>query len=189
VILICIFVYITVIAEKPLDPIATIVMEDGGEIVIELYPDIAPNTVRNFVSLIKQGFYDGLIFHRVIPGFMIQGGDPDGTGYGGPGYNIKGEFSSNDVKNDLAHTRGVISMARSQEYDSGGSQFFIVIEESTHLDGDYAAFGRVISGMETADRIVSVKKDKNYKPYTDQKIQTITIENADTMKEPKIITE
>lgn len=159
------------------NPIATIVMEDGGEIVVELYPDIAPNTVANFVELANSDFYDGLIFHRVIPGFMIQGGDPEGTGAGGPGYSIKGEFTKNGFQNDLKHTRGVISMARANPYDSAGSQFFIVHADSPHLDTNYAAFGMVISGMETVDRIASVKTNPlNDKPITEQKIKSITVD-------------
>ncbi|MFD3156955.1 peptidylprolyl isomerase [Haloimpatiens sp. FM7330] len=151
-------------------------MENGKKIKIELYPEIAPNTVRNFVSLVKKGFYDGLTFHRVIPGFMVQGGDPKGTGVGGPGYSIKGEFSSNDFKNDLKHERGVISMARSQMPDSAGSQFFIMVKEAPHLDGEYAAFGKVIEGMEEVDRIVSAKRDENDKPLEAQKMKKVTVD-------------
>ena len=135
------------------NPIVTFEMENGDIIKAELYPEIAPNTVNNFISLINQGFYDGLIFHRVIKGFMIQGGDPKGTGMGGPGYGIKGEFTSNGFKNDLAHEAGVLSMARSMMPDSAGSQFFIMHKDSPHLDGDYAAFGKVIEGMDVVDRI------------------------------------
>jgi peptidyl-prolyl cis-trans isomerase B (cyclophilin B) len=142
--------------EEKENPIATIEMEDGGIIKIELFPVIAPNTVANFISLANAGFYDGLIFHRTIPEFMLQGGDPDGTGMGGPGYGIKGEFSQNNVKNSISHTRGVISMARSGHPDSAGSQFFIVHEDSNFLDGAYAGFGRVLEGMEVADKIVNV---------------------------------
>ena len=137
------------------NPIVTIEMENGGVIKAELYPEIAPNTVRNFIDLINRGFYDGLIFHRVIPGFMIQGGCPEGTGMGGPGYSIKGEFSRNGFKNDLKHTRGVLSMARAMHPDSAGSQFFIMVADAPHLDGQYASFGKVIEGMEVADKIVS----------------------------------
>lgn len=135
-------------------PIVTIIMEDGGEIKIELYPSVAPETVNNFISLAKKGFYDGTIFHRTIPGFMAQGGDPEGTGMGGPGYSIKGEFSKNGVENKLSHVRGVVSMARSSMPNSAGSQFFIVVDDSTFLDGEYAAFGSVISGMDVVDKIV-----------------------------------
>jgi len=134
---------------------ATITMEDGGTIGLELYPELAPQSVRNFVYLARQGFYDGLTFHRIIKGFMIQGGDPEGTGIGGPGYSIKGEFRSNGFKNDLKHDRGIISMARSQSYDSAGSQFFIMHADYHSLDGDYAAFGRVITGMEVVDRLAN----------------------------------
>ncbi|SFG42476.1 peptidylprolyl isomerase [Oribacterium sp. WCC10] len=137
------------------NPIVTITMDDGKDIKIELYPDIAPITVENFVKLVKDGFYDGLTFHRIIPGFMIQGGDPEGNGTGGPGWNIKGEFSSNGVKNDLHHSRGVISMARAMDPDSAGSQFFIMHADAAYLDGEYAAFGKVIDGMDEVDRIAS----------------------------------
>ena len=136
------------------NPIVTFEMENGHTFKAELYPELAPESVGNFVELVKSGFYDGLIFHRVIPGFMIQGGDPTGTGMGGPGYTIKGEFAANGVKNDLKHTRGVISMARSMDPNSAGSQFFIVVDDAPHLDGQYAAFGRVTSGMECVDKIV-----------------------------------
>lgn len=139
------------------NPIVTIEMEDGGIIKIELYPEKAPQTVRNFVSLIKKGFYDGLIFHRTIPGFMAQGGDPEGTGMGGPGYSIKGEFSENGFENDVSHKRGIISMARSMMPDSAGSQFFIVTDDSEFLDGKYAAFGNVIEGMDVVDKIVKTR--------------------------------
>lgn len=158
------------------NPIVTMTMENDKEITIELYPDVAPNTVANFVSLIKDGFYDGLIFHRVIPGFMIQGGDPDGNGSGGPDYAIKGEFSSNDVENDLVHERGVLSMARSQDPDSAGSQFFIMVEDSPHLDGEYAGFGKVTDGIEVADDIVSVERDASDKPEEDQKIKKVEVD-------------
>ena len=141
------------------NPIVTIEMENGGAMKAELYPDVAPNTVNNFIALAKSGFYDGLIFHRVIPGFMIQGGDPQGVGMGGPGYCIKGEFAQNGFQNDLAHTRGVLSMARAMDPDSAGSQFFIMVDDAPHLDGGYAAFGKVIEGMDTADGIVSPKRD------------------------------
>ncbi|NMB00788.1 MAG: peptidylprolyl isomerase [Firmicutes bacterium] len=149
---------------------------DLGIIEIELYPDLAPNTVRNFISLVQKGFYDGVIFHRVIPGFMIQGGDPTGTGTGGPGYSIKGEFSQNGFPNTLKHERGVISMARTMVPDSAGSQFFIMVNNAPHLDGAYAAFGRVVSGMEVADKIVSVKRDRMDKPLVEQRIKKVTVE-------------
>ena len=152
------------------DPIVTIEMEDGGVMKAELYPAVAPNTVNNFISLARSGFYDGLIFHRVIPGFMIQGGDPDGAGTGGPGYSIKGEFAQNGVKNELLHTRGVLSMARTMDPDSAGSQFFVMVADAPHLDGGYAAFGKVIEGMETADAIVSAKRDWNDRPKKDQRM-------------------
>lgn len=158
------------------NPIVTITMEDDAKVLVELYPQIAPNTVNNFVSLIEDGFYDGLIFHRVIPGFMIQGGDPDGTGGGGPGHSIKGEFSSNGFENDLKHDRGVISMARTPQPDSAGSQFFIMAAESSSLDGDYASFGKVIEGMEVVDAIVTTERDGNDKPLEDQQIKTIKID-------------
>ena len=137
------------------NPIVTFEMESGGKMVAELYPEVAPNTVNNFISLIKKGFFDGLIFHRVIPGFMIQGGDPQGSGMGGPGYEIPGEFTANGFQSDLKHDRGVLSMARSSNPDSAGSQFFIMVDPAPHLDGQYAAFGKVIEGMEVADAIVS----------------------------------
>ncbi len=143
---------------------------------VELYPDIAPNTVKNFVSLVKKGFYDGVIFHRVIPGFMIQGGDPQGVGTGGPGYSIKGEFAANGFDNPLKHTKGVISMARSSRPDSAGSQFFIMVDDAPHLDGSYAAFGKVIEGIEEADRIVSVKRNLADKPLEDQRMARVTVE-------------
>lgn len=151
-------------------------MENGDVMRGELYPEIAPITVENFIKLVNDGFYDGLIFHRVIPGFMIQGGCPQGTGMGGPGYAIKGEFSGNGVKNDLKHTRGVISMARSMMPDSAGSQFFIMVEDAPHLDGQYAAFGKIIEGMETADAIVNAKRDYSDRPYEDQRMKKVTIE-------------
>ncbi|HKK96171.1 MAG TPA: peptidylprolyl isomerase [Anaerovoracaceae bacterium] len=150
-------------------------MESGEIMEGELYEDKAPETVENFVSLIGKNFYDGLIFHRVIPGFMIQGGCPDGTGMGGPGYTIKGEFDSNGVKNDLKHTKGVLSMARSMMPNSAGSQFFIMVEDSPHLDGEYAAFGKITSGIDVADRIVSVKRTRMDKPVEDQKIKSIKL--------------
>ena len=150
-------------------------MEDGGIMEGELYEDIAPATVENFVSLLEKGFYDGLIFHRVIPGFMIQGGCPDGTGMGGPGYTIKGEFAHNGFKNDLKHDRGVLSMARAMDPNSGGSQFFIMTEKAPHLDGEYAAFGKITSGMDVADRIVNTERDMMDKPLKDQKIRSIKL--------------
>lgn len=158
------------------NPLVTIEMESGNKIKIELYPEIAPQTVENFVSLVSKGFFDGLIFHRVIPNFMIQGGDPDGTGMGGPGYSIKGEFTANGFKNELKHHRGVISMARSGDPNSAGSQFFIMVADSPHLDGQYASFGRVIEGIEEADRIVSVKTDFRDKPLEPQRMKKVTVE-------------
>lgn len=158
------------------NPIVTFEMEDGGKMVAELYPEVAPNTVNNFISLVKSGFYNGLIFHRVIPGFMIQGGCPQGTGTGGPGYSIKGEFSANGVPNDLKHSRGVLSMARAMHPDSAGSQFFIMVEPAPHLDGQYAAFGKVIEGLDVADAIVSADRNRMDKPYQDQRMKTVTVE-------------
>ena len=158
------------------NPIVTIEMESGGVMKAELYPDVAPNTVNNFISLVQSSFYDGLIFHRVIPGFMIQGGDPDGMGSGGPGYCIKGEFAQNGFQNDLAHTRGVLSMARTMEPDSAGSQFFVMVDDAPHLDGGYAAFGKVIEGMETADAIVSAKRDWNDRPRQAQRMKKVTVD-------------
>lgn len=157
-------------------PIITIEMEDGSIIKAELYPDTAPRTVDNFVNLVQKGTYNGLIFHRVIPNFMIQGGDPLGTGAGGPGYTIPGEFKNNGFNNNLKHTRGVLSMARTQDPNSAGSQFFIMIKDTPQLDGDYATFGKVIQGMEEVDKIVSVKRDKNDKPLTPQKMKKVTVE-------------
>lgn len=158
------------------NPIVTITMEDGGVMKAELYPEIAPNTVNNFISLVKKGFYDGLIFHRVIPGFMIQGGDPQGTGMGGPGYSIKGEFSLNGFQNDLKHTRGVLSMARAMDPNSAGSQFFIMHVDYPYLDGQYAAFGKVVRGIEVVDKIAGVPTSRwNNRPYEDQVIDTIRI--------------
>lgn len=158
------------------NPIVTIEMENVGSIKVELYKDTAPNTVKNFVSLVKSGFYDGLIFHRVIPGFMIQGGCPEGSGIGGPGYSIKGEFKINGVNNPVKHERGVISMARSGHPDSAGSQFFIMVADSSHLDGQYASFGKVIEGMEVADKIVATKRDFRDKPKEEQKIKKMTVD-------------
>ena len=151
-------------------------MEDGGVMKGELYEDIAPESAANWEKLANEGFYDGLIFHRVIPGFMIQGGCPEGTGMGGPGYTIKGEFTANGFKNDLKHERGVLSMARAMDPNSAGSQFFIMTSTSPHLDGQYAAFGRVTSGMEVADRIVNSRRDRWDKPLIDQKIKSIRVE-------------
>ena len=158
------------------NPIITIQMKNGGTMKAELYPEIAPETVKNFVDLASKGFYNGLIFHRVIPGFMIQGGDPEGTGMGGPGYCIKGEFTSNGFRNDLKHTRGVLSMARAMNPDSAGSQFFIMHEDSPHLDGQYAAFGKIIEGIEVVDQIASVKTDYNDRPYEEQQIEFMTVQ-------------
>lgn len=154
---------------------ATITMQNGKTMTLELYPETAPITVENFVKLAKEGFYDGLIFHRVIEGFMIQGGDPDGTGCGGPGYSIKGEFAANGVKNDLKHTRGVISMARAMDPNSAGSQFFIMHEDAPHLDGQYAAFGKMTDGFDTLDEIAETDTDRMDRPRNEQKIKSITI--------------
>lgn len=158
------------------NPIVTFEMEDGKVFKAELYPEVAPNTVNNFLSLVKKGFYDGVIFHRVIAGFMIQGGDPKGIGVGGPGYCIKGEFSANGVKNDLKHQRGVLSMARTQVPDSAGSQFFVMHADADYLDGQYAAFGKVIEGMDVVDAIASVRTDFRDKPLKEQKMKKVTAE-------------
>ena len=158
------------------NPIVTIEMEDGGTIKAELYPEIAPNTVNNFISLINKGYYDGVIFHRVIPGFMIQGGDPKGMGTGGPGYSIKGEFTRNGFKNDLKHDRGVLSMARTMMPNSAGSQFFIMHKNSPHLDGQYAAFGKVLEGMDVVDAIANTRRGPNDKPLTPQVMKKVTVE-------------
>lgn len=158
------------------NPIVTIEMENGDVMKAELYPEIAPNTVNNFVSLVNKGFYDGVIFHRVIRGFMIQGGDPQGTGVGGPGYSIKGEFSYNGFANDLKHTKGVLSMARTMEPNSAGSQFFIMHETSPHLDGQYAAFGKVVEGEDIIDKIAAVATDYMDKPLEEQKMKKVTVE-------------
>lgn len=158
------------------NPIVTFEMENGDIFKAELYPEIAPNTVNNFISLINSNFYDGLIFHRVIKNFMIQGGDPQGTGMGGPGYSIKGEFSSNGFKNDLSHQAGVLSMARSMMPDSAGSQFFIMHKDSPHLDGEYAAFGKVIEGMDIIDKIANVKTDRADRPVEEEKMKKVTVE-------------
>ena len=157
------------------NPIVTFTMENGDVMKAELYPEIAPNTVNNFISLVKKGFYDGLIFHRVIAGFMIQGGDPEGSGMGGPGYSIKGEFNYNGVENNLKHSRGVLSMARAQHPDSAGSQFFIMHADAPHLDGQYAAFGKVTEGIEVVDKIAETPTDMQDKPIEDQIIKTIRL--------------
>ena len=170
------------------NPIVTITMEDGGIIKAELYPEVAPNTVNNFIDLINRGFYDGLIFHRVIPGFMIQGGCPEGNGMGGPGYSIKGEFSRNGFKNELKHTKGVLSMARTMDPNSAGSQFFIMVADAPHLDDQYASFGKVIEGMKVVDKIVHAKTDYSDRPYEDQVIKSMTVETfGETYSEPEII--
>ena len=158
------------------NPVVTFEMENGDLIKAELYPEIAPNTVNNFISLVKKGFYNGLIFHRVINGFMIQGGCPDGIGTGGPGYSIKGEFAQNGVQNDLAHTPGVLSMARAMHPDSAGSQFFIMHKTSPHLDGSYAAFGRVIEGLDVVDKIATTRTDFRDRPMTPQVMKSVTVD-------------
>ena len=158
------------------NPVVTFVMENGDTFKAELYPDIAPQSVNNFVSLVSKGFYNGLIFHRIIPGFMIQGGDPEGTGMGGPGYNIKGEFAQNGFKNDLKHTEGVLSMARAMHPDSAGSQFFIMHKTSPHLDGSYAAFGKVTEGMDVVNRIAETATDWSDRPLEEQKIASMTVD-------------
>lgn len=168
-----------------MNPTFKITMENGGVIEGELYPDKAPQSVRNFIDLCDHHFYDGLIFHRVIPGFMIQGGCPEGTGMGGPGYCIKGEFKLNGVKNNLSHKRGVLSMARAQAANSAGSQFFIMHADAKHLDGQYAAFGKVTSGMDVVDAIASVQTDRNDRPQVEQKIASITVDtHGETYPEP-----
>ena len=167
------------------NPIVTITMKDGGVIKCELYPEIAPESVNNFISLINKHFYDGLIFHRVIRGFMIQGGCPDGTGMGGPGYSIKGEFASNGVTNDLKHTEGVLSMARAMHPDSAGSQFFIMHKTSPHLDGSYAAFGKVIEGMDVVNKIAETRTDYSDRPLEDQVMASVTVDTfGETYPEP-----
>lgn len=158
------------------NPIVTFNMKGGDVFYVELYPDVAPNTVNNFISLVNKGFYNGLCFHRVIEGFMIQGGDPKGNGTGGPGYSIRGEFTKNGFKNNLKHKRGVISMARSMMPNSAGSQFFIVHADAPHLDGQYAAFGQVIDGMDVIDKIAAVNVDYNDKPLRDQIIESVTVD-------------
>ena len=158
------------------NPVVTITMDNGDVIKAELYPEIAPNTVNNFISLVKKGFYDGLIFHRVINGFMIQGGCPDGTGMGGPGYSINGEFAQNGVKNELRHTEGVLSMARAMHPDSAGSQFFIMHKNAPHLDGAYAAFGKVTEGMDVVNQIAETDTDYSDRPLDEQKIKSMTVD-------------
>lgn len=168
------------------NPIVTITMENGDSIKVELYPEIAPNTVRNFISLANKGFYDGLIFHRVIRGFMIQGGCPQGTGTGGPGYNIKGEFAQNGFQNNLSHDPGVISMARAMHPDSAGSQFFIMHEKSPHLDGAYAAFGKVTEGMDVVNKIAETATDFRDRPLEPQKMKSVTVETfGETYEKPE----
>ena len=158
------------------NPIVTFTMENGDVMKAELYPDVAPNTVNNFISLVKKGFYDGLIFHRVIAGFMIQGGDPEGSGMGGPGYSIKGEFNYNGVENNLKHSRGVLSMARAQHPDSAGSQFFIMHADAPHLDGQYAAFGKLVEGEDVLDSIASIDTDWSDRPRTPQVMKTVSVD-------------
>lgn len=160
------------------NPIVTFEMKNGDTFYVELYPEIAPNTVNNFISLVNKGFYNGLCFHRVIEGFMIQGGDPKGTGAGGPGYSIRGEFTRNGFKNDLKHKRGIISMARSMMPNSAGSQFFIMHKDSPHLDGQYASFGAVIDGMDVIDKIATTNVDYNDKPYEDQIMKKVTVDTC-----------
>lgn len=170
------------------NPVVTIEMENGDIIKAELYPEIAPNTVNNFISLINHNFYDGVIFHRVINGFMLQGGDPDGTGMGGPGYSIKGEFTNNGFKNDLKHEPGVLSMARTMIPDSAGSQFFIMHKTSPHLDGEYAAFGKVIEGMDVVNKIAEVPTDWSDRPTEEQKMKKVTVETfGETYPEPETV--
>ena len=159
-----------------MNPIVTFKMADGKVMKAELYPEIAPNTVKNFISLVNKGYYNGLIFHRVIPGFMIQGGCPNGTGMGGPGYSIKGEFGVNGFNNPLKHTTGVLSIARAYDPNSAGSQFFIMVEDSPHLDRQYAAFGKLIEGEDVAKAIVSVKTDRSDRPYEDQVMESVTVD-------------
>jgi peptidyl-prolyl cis-trans isomerase B (cyclophilin B) len=170
------------------NPVVTITMENGDVMKAELYPEIAPNTVNNFISLIKKGFYDGLIFHRVIRGFMLQGGCPEGTGTGGPGYSIKGEFSQNGFANALKHTEGVLSMARAMQPNSAGSQFFIMHKAAPHLDGAYAAFGKVMEGMDVVNKIADEKTDYGDRPMNEQKIQSMTVDTFDEeYKEPETL--
>ena len=168
------------------NPVVTIEMENGDIMKAELYPGLAPNTVNNFISLINKGFYDGLIFHRVIPGFMIQGGCPNGNGMGGPGYSIKGEFSQNGFANDLAHDEGVLSMARAMHPDSAGSQFFIMHKKAPHLDGAYAAFGKITEGMDVVNKIAAVRTDFSDRPLEEQKMKKVTVETfGETYPEPE----
>ena len=162
------------------NPVVTIIMENGDVMKAELYPEIAPNTVNNFISLVKKGFYDGVIFHRVISGFMIQGGDPDGTGMGGPGYSIKGEFAQNGVENNLVHDAGVLSMARAMHPDSAGSQFFIMHKKAPHLDGAYAAFGKIIEGMDIVNKIAETDTDYSDRPLDEQKMKKVTVDTMGT---------
>ena len=170
------------------NPIVTITMDNGDVMKAELYPEVAPNTVNNFISLVKKGFYDGLIFHRVINGFMIQGGCPDGTGMGGPGYSIKGEFSQNRFKNDLKHTPGVLSMARAMHPNSAGSQFFIMHKAAPHLDGSYAAFGQIIEGMDVVDKLAEVATDWSDMPLTPVIMEKVTVETfGEDYPEPKTV--
>lgn len=170
------------------NPIVTFEMENGDKCVAELYPEVAPNTVNNFISLVNDGYYDGLIFHRVIKGFMIQGGDPEGTGMGGPDYSIKGEFRSNGFDNPIKHEAGVLSMARSMMPDSAGSQFFVMHKDSPHLDGDYAAFGKVIEGMDVVDRIAEVKTDRMDRPTEDQVMKKVTVDTkGETYDKPETL--
>ena len=170
------------------NPIVTFEMENGDIMKAELYPEIAPNTVNNFISLVQNGFYDGLIFHRVIRGFMIQGGCPDGTGMGGPGYTIKGEFSQNGFANDLRHTEGVLSMARAMHPDSAGSQFFIMHKKAPHLDGAYAAFGKITEGMDVVNKIAAVRTDFSDRPLEEQKMNKVTVETfGEDYPEPETV--
>lgn len=172
--------------EKKMNPVVTFEMEDGSVMKAELYPEIAPNTVANFISLVQNRFYDGLIFHRVIPGFMIQGGDPEGTGMGGPGYGIRGEFAQNGFRNDLKHTEGVLSMARSMMPNSAGSQFFIMHKNAPHLDGAYAAFGKLTEGLAVVDRIANVRTDYSDRPLDPQIMKKVTVETfGETYPEPE----
>lgn len=173
-------------SETASHPVVTIELDNGGIIKAELYPEVAPNTVNNFISLIQQGFYDGTIFHRVIPGFMIQGGDPDGTGMGGPGYSIAGEFLENGFANNLLHTQGVLSMARSEDVNSGGSQFFIMTAAAPHLDGSYAGFGKVTEGMEAVEAIVNLPRDSSDRPEQPPVMKKVTVDTLGvTYPEPQ----
>lgn len=173
-----------------MNPIVTIKMKNEDIMKAELYPEVAPNTVKNFISLVKSGFYNGIIFHRVIPGFVIQGGCPEGTGVGGPGYSIRGEFDINGFKNDLKHTEGILSMARTMDPNSAGSQFFIMVGNTPHLDGQYAAFGKIIEGMDIAMKIASVKTDYGDKPYEDQVMEEVTVDTfGEEYEEPEKLPE